>query len=503
MTGKVYLVGAGPGDYELITVKGVNCIKEADVIIYDSLINKKLLSYAKDNVEKIFVGKRAGKHSFNQDEINNLLVQKAKENETVIRLKGGDPFVFGRGGEEAIFLKEHNIEFEIIPGISSSIAAAVYSGIPVTHRDISSSFHVVTGHESSGNNTIDYKVLAKFSGTLVFLMGLGNLKDICLKLIKFGKSSGTPVAVISNGTCLNQKTVIGTLENITNKASSMEMPAVIVIGEVVKLRENIKWFENKPLFGRNVLVTRAKHQSRELAQKIERVGGNAIELPAFKIKPIDNNAQLELTLQNIKEYNWLIFSSTNSVKIFFDSFLKQNNDIRNLGNAKIAAIGESTAKFLERYHIQVDFIPEEYVSESLAKGLKERIKKGEKILIPIAKDSRRVLSAELKNIEAKVDEIILYKKVIPNYQKEELIKAIQKVDSICFASPSSVINCLEIMKEINEDLIKSINAYCIGPITSDKAKELGFKTVKTANGYTIDGLVEILIGIGKENEINL
>ncbi len=463
MTGKVYLVGAGPGDIELITVKGLNCLKTADVIIYDSLIKDNLLNYAKDSAEKIFAGKRAGNHSVLQEEINRLLVQKARENKKVARLKGGDPFVFGRGGEEALYLKENNVEFEIIPGITSAIAGAAYAGIPVTHRGISNSFHVVNGHNLPEEY---FKVLSKLPGTLVFLMGVSNLENTCSELMKHGKSPETPVAVVSSATGGNQKTIIGTLSNV----ESCETPAIIIIGDVVNLRESIQWFENKPLYGRNIVVTRAKHRNKELMQKIEQNGGNAVEFPTIEIKPLD------VKLPNLKQYDWLIFTSINGVELFFNKL----QDVRDLGNVKVCAVGDSTAECIKKYHIKPIFTPDDFVSEALIEGLRDKIKPADRILLPKAEQTRSIIPDELKKISARVDELVLYRTVIPEYNKQLLKDA----DSVCFMSPSAVKN---FPKEWN-----NLKAYCIGPITSNAAKEAGFKEVITAGEYSIKGLMEKL-----------
>ncbi len=466
MKAKVYLAGAGPGDAELITVKGLNCLRNAEVIIYDSLINDRLLSYAKEGAEKIFVGKRAGNHTFPQEKINELLARKAGENKTVVRLKGGDPFVFGRGAEEALYLKQNNIDFEIIPGVTSAIAGAAYAGISVTHRGVSPSFHIINGHNLPD---VDFETLAKLSGTLVFLMGFSKLENICSNLIKYGKQPKTPVAVVSNATYPCQKTVTGSLLDIKQKANNMKAPAIIVVGEVVNLRENIKWFENKPLFGRNILVTRPKHQNSELIQKIEAAGGNPVELPAIEIVPV------KAVLPELKQYDWLVFTSINAVELFF----KLLPDIRELGSAKIAVIGKSTAECIKKYHIRPDFMPDEFISEVLVKGFKDKIKRGDKILLPKAEQTRDIIPEEFKNIGAQVDELILYRTIALEINKKDL----PDVDSVCFMSPSSAGSFPE---------PENIKAYCIGPVTAKAVGEAGFKDVITADEYTIDGLMEKL-----------
>ncbi|OGI24384.1 MAG: uroporphyrinogen-III C-methyltransferase [Candidatus Melainabacteria bacterium RIFOXYA12_FULL_32_12] len=495
MENKVYLLGAGPGDEGLITVKGLECIKNADVIVYDNLVNENLLSFAKDTVEKIYVGKKINQHTLVQDEINKLLVQKAKEGKTVVRLKGGDPFVFGRGGEEALELKKEDIPFEIVPGISSSIAALAYAGIPITHRAISTSFHVITGHEdpTKEEESVDYQALAQLKGTLVFLMGLNNLGKICSQLLKYGKSSDTPAAVVSKGTTSEQKVAVGTLDNIEQKLDNITYPAIIVVGDVINLRESLNWFENKPLFGRKILVTRARHQASALVKKIEEAGGRAIEFPTIEIQSNDNDSQLKQMFDSLNNYQWVIFTSVNGVEIFFEKLKSNDKDIRTIGQAKLCAIGEATRQALENYYLKVDFTPHEYVAEALVEGLKERIKAGDKVLIPRADVAREILPDQLKEMCAVVDVVPLYKTVLPNRSAEELKDILDKVDTITFASSSTVTNFIQILGRENLHLLDNKEIACIGPITLDTARENGLKSIKMAKKYTIDGLVSLLM----------
>ncbi|OGH98846.1 MAG: uroporphyrinogen-III C-methyltransferase [Candidatus Melainabacteria bacterium GWF2_32_7] len=495
MENKVYLLGAGPGDEGLITVKGLECIKNADVIVYDNLVNENLLSFAKDSVEKIYVGKKINQHTLVQDEINKLLVQKAKEGKIVVRLKGGDPFVFGRGGEEALELKKEDIPFEIVPGISSSIAALAYAGIPITHRAISTSFHVITGHEdpTKEEESVDYQALAQLKGTLVFLMGLNNLGKICSQLLKYGKSSNTPAAVVSKGTTSEQKVAVGTLDNIEQKLDNITYPAIIVVGDVINLRESLNWFENKPLFGRKILVTRARHQASALVKKIEEAGGRAIEFPTIEIQSNDNDSQLKQMFDSLNNYQWIIFTSVNGVEIFFEKLKSNDKDIRTIGQAKLCAIGEATRQALENYYLKVDFTPQEYVAEALVEGLKERIKAGDKVLIPRADVAREILPDQLKEIGAVVDVVPLYKTVLPNRSAEELKDILDKVDTITFASSSTVTNFIQILGRENLHLLDNKEIACIGPITLDTAQENGLKSIKMARKYTIDGLVSLLM----------
>ncbi|EKE04024.1 MAG: hypothetical protein ACD_20C00118G0014 [uncultured bacterium] len=494
MENKVYLLGAGPGDEGLLTVKGLDCIKNADVIVYDNLVNENLLSNAKDSVEKIYVGKKINQHTLQQEEINKLLVQKAKEGKNVVRLKGGDPFVFGRGGEEALELKKENIPFEIVPGISSSIAALAYAGIPITHRAVSTSFHVITGHEdpTKEEESVDYQALAQLKGTLVFLMGLNNLPKIRSQLLKYGKSPDTPAAVISKGTTADQRVAVGTLDNIEQKLDGITYPAIIVVGDVINLRESLNWFEKRPLFGRKILVTRARHQASALAEKIEKAGGKAVEFPTIEIQPNDDENQLKQMFDSLNDYQWLIFTSVNGVEIFFDKLKSFDKDIRDIGQAKLCAIGEATKQALEKYYLKVEFTPQEYVAEALIEGLKERIKPADKVLIPRAEVARELLPEQLKEMGAQVDVVSLYRTVLPDKSVEELKTILAEVDTICFASSSTVTNFIQILGRDNLHLLNNIEIACIGPITLDTAKENGLMSAKMAKEYTIDGLVSLL-----------
>ncbi|MBS1111967.1 MAG: uroporphyrinogen synthase/methyltransferase, partial [Nitrospirae bacterium] len=348
MKGKVYIVGAGPGDIGLITVKGLKYLKKAEVVVYDFHLNAQVLNYINHNAEFIYAGKRGGHHTMTQDEINRTIVEKAKEGKVICRLKGGDPFVFGRGGEEAEALANEGIEFEIVPGVSSSVAAPAYAGIPLTHRLYSSSLTVVPGYEDTTKeeSSINWDALAKGAGTIVFLMAVKNISHVCLKLIENGKSPETPVAVIRWGTRSDQKTIVSSLKDIARLAEEKDIkpPAVMVVGEVVKLREKLKWYENKPLFGRRVLVTREHSEGFE---ELEGLGAEVIEFSTIKIVPPANWSDLDAAIDKIESYNWLIFTSANGVKFFFKRFFKKDRDIRDLKGIKICSIGEKTASFIK------------------------------------------------------------------------------------------------------------------------------------------------------------
>lgn len=499
MSGKVYLVGAGPGDYKLITLKGLECIEKADVILYDRLINPKLLKYAKESVEIIYVGKAPDAHSYTQEEISQLILEKAIEGNVVTRLKGGDPFVFGRGGEEALLLLEHNVPFEIVPGVTSAISVPAYAGIPVTHRNLSSSLHVITGHEDPLKNksSLDYEALGKLKGTLIFLMGIKNIESISSNLIKHGQSTERPVAVIRRGTTADQKVLTGTLGDISQKVSEcgFKNPAIIIVGEVVNLAQSLNWFDKKPLFGKRVLVTRTRRQASKLSEKIEGLGGEAIEYPTIKIVENEDHTDIDKAIGQIEQYKWIIFTSVNGVRFFFDRMQKLSFDIRLLKNAKLCAIGPATAKELSDKGFVIDSIPEEYRAESIIDDLKEKIEVGDKILLPRADIARKVLEEELIKLGADVDNIHVYKTIVPKQESRELINLFKdkKIDIVTFTSSSTVKNFCKILGTKNLELLKGVTVAAIGPITAETAREIGVKIDIEAEEYTIDGLVDAIV----------
>jgi uroporphyrinogen III methyltransferase/synthase len=494
-----YLVGAGPGDYQLITLKAVACLKKADVVIYDRLANKRYLDFAKEGAELLYVGKASSCHSLPQDEINRLLIQKAKEGKTVVRLKGGDPYLFGRGGEEAEELKKEGIPFEIVPGITSAISVPAYAGIPVTHRDFVSSVHIITGHEKPDKDvsTIDYDLLARLKGTLIFLMGLSKLKGICQSLIKHGKPLDTPVAVISKGTTSAQKKVVGTLSDIGNKVREEKLlpPSIIIMGEVVTLHDKLDWFFKKPLSGKRVLVTRSRSQASMLAEKIEDLGGEVYTFPTIKILEPEDFTLIDEKLVNIEGYNWIIFTSVNGVVGFFRRLKFIKKDIRSLTGIKLGAIGEKTGAALEEIGLIPDYIPGEYQGEALAEGLKERIKPGEKVLLPTADIARKLLENELTTHGAIVHKVDLYRTVQGEGNQTLLLEWLKQkeLDLITFASSSTVQNFMHILGVENISLLQGVKIACIGPVTAKTAEELGLDVSIIAKDYTIDGLVEAIL----------
>jgi len=493
--GKVYLVGAGPGDPGLLTLKGLECLKKADVVICDYLVNKELLDWVKEDAEIIYAGKKAGKHVLTQEQINLLLVNKAKEGKVVVRLKGGDPFVFGRGGEEAEFIVDKGIEFEIVSGVTAAIAVPAYAGIPLTHRKYTSTLTIITGHEdiTKGKSSLHWSEIAKLGGTIVILMGTSNLSQIVKELVNNGCSQQTPIAVIRWGTLNNQETVIGTLGDIVEKSQGIKPPAISVIGEVVNLRQKLNWFEKKPLFGKRILITRAKNQASKLSKLLKCYGAEVIEFPMIKIVPPLNFKELDKAIRQIDTYNWIIFTSTNGVKYLFDRLREMGGDIRDLKGVNISAIGPATKKMLENMQLNVDFCPEkEFTQEGLLTGFRKWEMKGKRVLVPRSNQGRKVLIDGLKEIGAIVDEVIVYRTIKERIDVAQLAES--KIDIIIFTSSSTVTNFCSVFNE--EELSKFLNEVkivSIGPITTKKAQVLGLNVDITAQESTMNGLVEAIL----------
>ncbi len=501
---KVYLIGAGPGDPGLITVKGLECIKNADVIIYDYLASPALLKHAPENAELIYVGKKGGDHTLSQDRINALIAEKAKSGLTVARLKGGDPFIFGRGGEEAEVLINKGIPFEIVPGVTSAIAAPAYAGIPLTHREYNATVAFVTGHEdpTKEESAINWECLAKGIGTIVFFMGVKNLPNITSQLVNHGMSPETPVALVRWGTTPRQATVSGTLDNIVErvKKAGLKAPAITVVGEVVNLREQLKWFENRPLMGKRIVVTRAREQASDLLRLLSDLGADCIECPTIKVAPPDDWKPLDAAIDNLADYKWLVFTSVNGVKFFFERLFAQGRDVRALNHIGTVSIGTATAKRLSDFGLNSDIIPGSYRAESIIEAFRNENVKDRKILLPRAKEARPILPVELRKMGAIVDEVTAYctKEVCDN--ADLLIKQLKdgEVDIITFTSSSTVKNFRSLLPSEDEEMSKLMNGVAIasiGPITADTAKELGFNVDIIAKSYTIPGLCEAIEGL--------
>lgn len=498
--GLVYLVGAGPGDPKLITLRGLECIKKADVIVYDRLSSPRLLSFAKPGAELIYAGKSPVRHTLKQEEINQVLVEKALEGKLVTRLKGGDPFVFGRGGEEAEALLAHNIPFEVIPGITSGIAVPAYAGIPVTHRGFNSTLAIITGNEdpTKEDTSIEWDKISTGCGTIVFYMGMANLPYIVEKLVSNGRSVDTPIGIIRWGTRPEQQTVTGTLTDIVEKAKAAKMghPAIIVVGGVVSLREKMRWYETKPLFGKRVLITRSRTQASVLAETVESLGGEPYEFPTIEIADPDNFSPLDEAVAEIETYDWLVFTSVNGVQSFMNRMRSSRKDVRSLSGVKIVAIGPKTREEIENYGIFCEFVPEEFVAESIIDVFKGEDLQGKKVLLPRADIARKVLPDALRSMGAFVNEITAYKTVMGEGNTEELIKLLEekKIHVLTFTSSSTVKNFVKkIGPENVERLLDGVIVASIGPITSASAGELGLRVDVQAAQYTIDGLVQAVL----------
>lgn len=483
--GKVYIMGAGPGDLELLTLKGKRAIEEADCVVYDRLINPRILDFAKKDAEMIYLGKGNTEGGVIQDEINRTIVTKALEGKTVARVKGGDPFVFGRGGEEIQSLFDNGISFEVIPGITSSISVPAYAGIPVTHRGVARSFHVFTGHTMEDGTWHNFEAIAKLEGTLVFLMGIKTLPIIVSDLVKNGKDPKTPVAIIEKGATADQRVTVGTLENIIEKAKERKIvpPAITIIGEVVNLRETFKWFEDKNLFGKKILVTRDKKQAGEFSDKIEKMGGVAVELPFIEIESVLS----KVTPEDLKEYSALLFNSPNGVR----EFMKKIDDIRSLAHLKIGAVGSKTKELLEEYKIKADFMPEEYMVSKLAELSLEYTKAGEKILI-ITSDISPCDTDKFNSMyDREFHKIVAYntKKIIR--EKDEVIKVLNKVEVVTFLS-SSTVDAFYASIDGDLECVKNIKFASIGPVTSETMRKYGFSVDYEAKVYDINGILDAL-----------
>ncbi len=505
--GKVYLVGAGPGDPGLVTVKGLDIIKRADVIVHDYLANPRLLHEVRDDCEIIFVGKKHDKHHMEQSEINKILVQLAREREIVVRLKGGDPFVFGRGGEEADALVDAGISYEVIPGVTSAVAVPTYAGIPLTHRDFASDVTFVTGHERSdgAKAPIDWRGLARGNGTLVFLMGIKNIEKISTNLIENGRNSCTPAAVIRWGTMAEQKVISGTLASIATKVREAELkpPAIIVVGEVVRLRDTLSWFDKKPLFGQKILITRPKDQSTELISLLENQGAEALEFPTIQTIPASDYSGLDIAIDEIDGYDWLIFTSANGVSYFIERLLAKDKDIRTLKNIKIATVGPATAKRLRDLKIKVDLVPDDFLAEGLIKSFSDMGVDGIKMLLPRALKARELLPDELKKLGADLEVATAYEtitaKTISAPVKKQLTEG--RIDWITFTSASTVKNFIKIMDDVDiAELSKKVKVAAIGPVTEKTAKKYGFAVEVTASRSTNSGLAAAIADAVK-NEV--
>ena len=492
--GKVYLVGAGPGDPALATLKAVECLYKAEVVIYDYLANERLLEFASPQAERIYVGKKAGDHTMSQEQINALLVEKGRSS-VVVRLKGGDPFIFGRGGEEALALREAGVSFEVVPGVTSAIAVPAYAGIPLTHRGLAASVAFVTGHEMPGKEKSDihWNRLATSVGTLVFLMGVKNLEFISSQLMAHGRVAETPVAVIRWGTTAEQQTVAGTLGNIAQivDQAGIKPPGIIVVGEVAGLRQQLNWFEEKPLFGKTVVVTRAREQASGFRLLLEEKGAQCLEFPTIEVVDPANWDLLDQAIYQINQYDWIIFTSINGVRFFFRRLKEKDKDVRALHGVRIAAIGPKTAAGLEELGLRLDLIPSEYRAEAVIDGLGAEEVRGRSFLLPRAARAREILPEKIREMGGKIDVIPVYETIRPSAKREEVRDLLKKgvISCITFTSSSTVENFAAMFPEDDlPSLVHKAAIACIGPITAQTAREHGLIVKIMPEEYTIEAL---------------
>lgn len=495
--GWVALVGAGPGDPELLTIRGRRYLEAADVVVYDRLVDRRLLGHAPKDAELVDVGKRPGGPRDRQAEINAVLVDRARSGKRVVRLKGGDPFIFGRGGEEVAALAEADIPFEVVPGITSAIGAPTYAGIPLTQRGVASSLTIVTGSESPDKEggLVDWDGLAKSGGTLSLLMSWENLPAIAQALIDGGRADDTPAAVVQWGTWPNQKTVEGPLATIAEHArdAGLSNPVIVVVGEVVNLREVSRWFDNRPLFGKRVLVTRSRTQSADLVELLERAGAEAVEVPTIEIQPVEDFCKVDSMLAQLASYEWVVFTSTNTVEQLFSRLDAMGHDGRQFHASRVAAIGTATASALRERGIVADLVSRESVSQSLIDDLTEQRVAGQRILLPGAEIRPERLRRGFEGLGAVVKEITLYRTVLPSDAGERLADALKGgVDVVTFTSSSTVTNLLTVL-EGDAARLGGASVACIGRVTAETARNAGLNVDVVAGESTAAGLVNAIV----------
>lgn len=494
MTGKVWLVGAGPSDPGLFTLKGKDVLEQAQVVVYDALVGQAVLNMIPAKAECINVGKRASNHLMPQEEINRVLAEKALEGKRVVRLKGGDPFLFGRGGEELELLVRYQIPYEVVPGVTSALAVPAYNGIPVTHRDFCSSLHIVTGHKKKGEPyNIDFEALVRTKGTLVFLMGATALEDICRGLLAAGMQPDMPAAILQKGTTAEQKRIIATVSTLGEevKRQGIETPAIIVVGQVCALADAFAWYEKLPLSGYRILVTRPRELISQMAEKLRRKGAEVLELPAIRTEAVADNRALTECFLRIGSYDWIVFTSPTGVRIFFEEMDKADMDVRSLAHARIAAIGAGSAKALRKHGIVADLVPPVYEGGALGEALAKRCSGGDRILIPRAAIGNHALTEALERVKGVViDDIATYDTY---YESQSLIDEKAefergKIDYAVFTSASTVRGFSEAVKGLDFSLVKAV---CIGRQTKEAADALGMRTWMSDKA-TMDSVLEKL-----------
>ena len=499
--GKVWLVGAGPGDVGLFTIKGKEILEKAEVVVYDSLVGQGILSQIPSSARLINVGKRANHHTMPQEEINQVLLKEAQAGSRVVRLKGGDPFLFGRGGEELELLAEHGIPYEVVPGVTSPISVPAYNGIPVTHRDFTSSLHIITGHKRAGKEyDIDFEALVRTRGTLVFLMGIASLGDICAGLLKGGMDADMPAAVLQKGTTAGQKrvvTTVGTLKAEVDR-QGIETPAIIVVGKVCTLADEFSWYEKLPLAGWKILVTRPRNLISQTAARLREKGAEVLELPAIRTEALSDEQRLYEAFDHLGNYQWIVFTSPTGVEIFFAEMQKRELDIRSLGTAKIAAIGEGTKKKLAQHGLYADFLPSVYDGDTLGTELAAKLSGGEHILIPRAEKGNENLVRSLAEAGAIVDDVPTYRTL---YEKSLLIDEKKEfeagnINCVVFTSASTVKGFVEGTKGLDYTKVK---AACIGKQTKAAADAWGMETYMSEKA-TIDSLITLVEKLKRSEE---
>lgn len=502
--GKVYLVGAGPGDPGLLTLRGKYLLERADVVVYDYLANKKLLKHVPPTAEFIYVGKKGGGlHAFTQDGINELLVERGLAGKMVVRLKGGDPFIFGRGAEEIEELVAAGVPFEVVPGVTSATAAATYAGIPITHRQYTASVAFITGHEdpTKEKSNVHWDKLATGAGTIVIFMGIKNLPVITQKLIENGRDPKTPVAVVRWASTPEQRSVEGTLETITEvvQREGIKPPALVVVGEVVKLRGTIDWYEKRPLFGKRIVVTRTREQASELVALLEEYGADCLEYSTINIEPIDDYQILDRELDNISGCSWVLFTSINAVTYFFRHLNERGLDARALAGLKIAVVGRATGEELLKYGIKVDLIPKIFTGEGLAEALIAEGVTGKRILLPRAVKARDILPDMLTKSGAEVVIAPVYQNVPPKGRKDQLRQELEdkEIDMVTFTSSSTVTNFLTMVDAASEEelqkLLAGVDLAAIGPITAKTIEESKLSVHVQPEKYTIPDMVNAIV----------
>lgn len=504
--GKVYLIGSGPGDPGLLTLKGRECLERADVVIYDYLANPVLLSLC-PAAEQIYVGKNRGRHSLPQDQINQLLVDQASAGKTVARLKGGDPYVFGRGGEEAAFLHRHGIRFEVVPGVTAGFAAAAYAGIPLTHRDVTTSIAMLTGHERPDRklSSLDWDKLANGVGTLVFYMGMTNLDFICAELVKHGRPAETPVAVVQWATLPRQKTVVGTLETICEEVRKQEVepPAIIVIGDVVNYREELRWYDNLPLFGRCFLITRPRKQAASFAYMLQQLGAETICVPTIETVPPQDWTPLDNALAELSRFDSLILTSVNGVDSLFQRLAANELDVRSLAGLQIVPVGSKTAEAIERHGVRPDLIPDDFRAEGILDALLRQGVSGKRFLYPRAEIVRPLLMEEITAAGGEVVAPIAYRTIRPK-QGEEMIRHLlgaREIDGICFSSSSTFENLAAMLGDDLQKLLGETRLFSIGPLTSATIRKHGCIVSLEPETSTLEDLVAAMVSYYQESNV--